>query len=270
MGMDDSLKRLARAARLASAGVLAGLAAGALTNPALAQADDAADSWEDSPPEQQEPGPAPKRPAPAPPQTAPRHPPPPAGYPGYPPAGYPPPGYPPPGYPPPGYPPGYYPYYYPPPNVPPPPRERRYVEGQRIPPGYTVEERVRRGPIIAGSIVFGVPYVLGLLAASADDFPNQSGWLVVPVAGPWVTLVSRDDTCHDDFGGDDDVSYHYDCTDGVDTLLVLDGLMQATGAALFIWGVSSSKKVLVRDDVAWRLTPARVGSGYGFVTHAEF
>ncbi len=234
---------------------------------AFAQADDEPGSWEDT---REEPParPAPQRPAPAP--AAPPAQPPPQGYPGYPPyPGSPPPGYPPPGYPPPGYPPpGYYPYYYPPPNAAAPPRERRYVEGQRIPPGYTVEERVRRGPIIAGSIVFGVPYVLGLLAASADDFPNQSGWLAVPVVGPWVTLVSREDTC--DGASYDDGDYGYDCTDGVQTLLVLDALMQTTGAALFIWGVSSTKKVLVRDDAAWSLTPARVGSGYGFVTRAQF
>jgi hypothetical protein len=230
---------------------------------AFAQEDDEPGTWEETREEPPAPRPAPARPAPAP--AAPPAQPPPQGYPGYPP---PYPGYPPPGYPPPGYAPGYYPYYYPPPNAAPPPRERRYVEGQRIPPGYTVEERVRRGPIIAGSIVFGVPYMLGLLAASADDFPNQSGWLAVPVVGPWVTLVSREDTCDvPTYDGDD---YSYDCTDGVQTLLVLDALMQTTGAVLFVWGVSSTKKVLVRDDAAWSLTPARVGSGYGFVTRAQF
>lgn len=267
MGMAFSLSWLWRAARFASAGVLVGLAVGSATELAFAQADDDSGTWEDSRDESQEKRPAPTRPAPAPAQTAPPGQPPPQGYPGYP--GYPPPGYPPPGYPPPGYQPGYYPYYYPPPNAAPPPRERRYVEGQRIPPGYTVEERVRRGPIIAGSIVFGVPYVLGLLAASADDFPNQSGWLAVPVVGPWVTLVSREETCTNGYDDDSDY-YNYDCTDGVQTLLVLDALMQTTGAALFIWGVSSTKKVLVRDDVALTLTPARVGSGYGFVTRAQF
>jgi hypothetical protein len=47
------------------------------------------------------------------------------------------------------------------------------------------------------------------------------------------------------------------------TVLVFDGLMQATGAVLFIWGVSSKKKSYVRDDIALSLRPARVGSGYG-------
>lgn len=267
MGIAYVLKRIARTARFTGAGALVGLAVGGKAELAVAQTDDAAESWEDSreeaPPESR-PAPPRRAPAPAPPQGQP----PPQGYPPYP--GYPPPGYPPAGYPPAGYPPGYYPYYYPPPNAAPPPRERPYVEGRRVPPGYTVEERVRRGPIIAGSIVFGVPYMLGLLTASADDFPNHSGWLAVPVVGPWVTLVSREETCDAGFDYEDEVEYECRGTDPVQTLLVLDALMQTTGAVLFVWGVSSSKKVLVRDDVAWSLTPARVGSGYGFVSRAEF
>jgi hypothetical protein len=125
-----------------------------------------------------------------------------------------------------------------------------------------VEERVRRGPVIAGSIVLAVPYVLGLLAASGDDFSNQSGWLTVPVIGPWATLAAREKDC--DFGVDYD-----ECNDGVQTLLIMDGLMQATGAAFLIWGVAAPKKRLVRTD-AWSFTPARIGRGYGFVSAARF
>src|SRR5690242_1480294 len=39
------------------------------------------------------------------------------------------------------------------------PMELRYVEGRPIPPGYHVETRARRGLVVAGPIVFGIPYV---------------------------------------------------------------------------------------------------------------
>jgi hypothetical protein len=220
------------------------------------------DKWEttDAPASEEAPR---KRPAPAP-QAQPA----PAPYPGYgyPPGGYT--GYPPPGYPPPGYP---YPgYQYPPPGAAPPQRERelRYEEGDPVPPGYVVRERVRRGPIIAGSIVLGVPYVLGLITASATDFSNQSGWLTVPAVGPWITLASRR-SCDSYANRSFDGSVDEDSCRAVRTVLVLDGIMQVTGAALFVWGVTSPKKVLVRQE-AWSVTPARVGSGYGLVTQGTF
>jgi hypothetical protein len=191
---------------------------------------------------------------------------------GYPPQGYPPQGYPPQGYPPPGYPPppGYYPYpypgYYPPPGAPPPPRERSYREGDPVPRGYRIEERTRRGPLIAGPIVFGVPYFIGLLASSAADYKNDSGWLVVPVIGPWATLAARRGC--DSYDSDYPYDTEAECR-SVRTLLIIDGVMQVTGAALFIWGLTSPKKVLVRED-AWLPMPARIGSGYGLVSSAHF
>ncbi len=127
-----------------------------------------------------------------------------------------------------------------------------------------VEERARRGPVIAGAVVFGVPYVLGLAVASTENFPNSTGWLVVPALGPWITLAARH---RSGFEG---------CTDAVfsscnnddsttRTFLVLDGLTQATGAILFIYGLSSTKKVMARNFVgSLHLAPARIGrDGYG-------
>lgn len=143
----------------------------------------------------------------------------------------------------------------------------RYEEGEPIPPGYVVEKRIRRGPVVAGSIVFGTAYLLGLLVASADDYSNETGWLIVPVLGPWLTLATRNDGCSNDFSSQD---YCSNDDDGVRTLLTLDGLTQATGAVLFIWGVASRTKWLVPQDQAFRLAPARLGSGYGLVTSGQF
>src|SRR5207248_3193025 len=64
-------------------------------------------------------------------------------------------------------------------------------EGGPIPAGYHVESRPRRGLLIGGAVILGVPYVLGLSIASGEDFPNRTGWLVVPGVGPWITLATR-------------------------------------------------------------------------------
>ena len=139
-----------------------------------------------------------------------------------------------------------------------------------MPAGYHVEERARRGPTIAGAVVFGVPYVLGLTVASSENFPNSTGWLVVPVLGPWITLAARHRSnlygCSTDTFGSCSSSGLDDSLDSTTrTFLILDGLTQATGAILFIYGVASTKKVMARNFVgSLQLTPARIGrDAYG-------
>jgi hypothetical protein len=181
--------------------------------------------------------------------------------------GSPPPGY---GYPPPGYPQqGYYPppgYQYGQPASPPP--HLPYNEGQPIPAGYQIEETTRKGPIIAGALVLGIPYVIGLSLASASDFANNSGWLIVPALGPWMTLGTRDTSC-DEEGFGEAVTCVVDIYVGA--FLVLDGLAQAAGATLLVWGITSTKQRLVRSDLAsLTLRPMRVGSGHGFGVSGAF
>jgi hypothetical protein len=216
--------------------------------------------------------PAASAPQQAPPLAAPPPPPPGAAYPAYPAASYPPAAYAPAAYPPP--PPGYA-YAYP---VAPRPPENVPYEGGPVPSGYHVEDRARRGPTIAGMVIWGSAYVLGLTVASADNFPNSTGWLVVPVVGPWVTLASRHNTtsCTFDTLGEsvcDSVTTDDDNT--TRTFLILDGLTQATGAALFIYGLASPKKVLVHDFVGGikdlQFTPAQVGrDGVGGFVFGRF
>jgi hypothetical protein len=216
-----------------------------------------------APPSAPAPSSAPAQPAPplaAPPPAPPGATPPPGAYP---PSGYP--AYPQPGaYPPP--PPGYA-YAYP--AAPRAPESIPY-DGGPVPAGYHVEERPRRGMLIAGPIVLGVPYVLGLTVASSENFPNSTGWLAVPALGPWITLAARhrSGSCTDSFNG---TCANFDST--VDsttrTFLILDGLGQTLGAVLFIYGLASPKKVVARDFVgSLHLAPSKIGrDGYGgFVT----
>ncbi|HEY0463035.1 MAG TPA: hypothetical protein VGC79_02450, partial [Polyangiaceae bacterium] len=174
---------------------------------------------------------------------------------------YPPPPY---GYPPPGY------GAYPPPAVRTPPESMPY-NGGPVPHGYHIEERARRGMLIGGAITLGVPWVLGITVASGYNFSNQSGWLVVPALGPWITLASRKSETSCDYYN---TSTTGNCPEdnSVRTLLVLDGLTQAAGAIMLIYGMASTKKVLARDFVgSLHFTPANMGKhGYGGMLTGEF
>jgi len=129
----------------------------------------------------------------------------------------------------------------------------------KIPRGYHLESTVRKGPLIAGGVVLFVPYVLGLSIAAGSNYSNSGGWLGIPVAGPWLTLAIRNHTC-----ASGDTSCQADDA-VVRTFLVLDAIMQTTGAAFLIWGIAGKKEYLQRDDVVRVIgvAPTRVGSGYG-------
>lgn len=132
---------------------------------------------------------------------------------------------------------------------------------------------MRRGPIIAGAILFAVPYALGLSFAGGDGFSNQTGWLALPIVGPWITLAARE-RCDDTPTYDDTFDRFESPCDGertLRTLLVMDSLMQATGAALLLWGTLSKTKQYVRDDVTVQLVPTQLGrSGYGLGAVGSF
>jgi len=204
--------------------------------------------------------PPPAPPGAAPPAAAP----PPPGYPA--PGGYPPPGY---AYPPP--PPGYA-YAYPAASRPPP--ESMPYDGGPVPAGYHVEERARRGMLIAGPVVLGVPYVLGLTVASSENFPNSTGWLAVPALGPWITLAARHRSGTYDCTSNSLGSSCYDNLDSsldstTRTFLILDGVGQTLGAVFFIYGLASPKKVIARDFVGTlHFTPSKIGKDAygGFLT----
>jgi len=190
-------------------------------------------------------------------------PPPPSGYPPPPPGGYyqqqPPPGY---GYyPPPG---GNWYYQQPPATLP-------YRKDEPIPPGYRLEKRPRTGLIIAGAVVTAVPYFLGLSIASASKFSNAGGFLVIPAVGPWLTLAARENNnCN---YSSSSFSSSYSCSDdaAIVTVLVLDALIQTTGAILFVIGVASDRELLVRQDVAkLHLTPMKFKEGYGLGIRGGF
>ena len=155
----------------------------------------------------------------------------------------------------PGYPPAYpqpysyrSPYQY--------PETIPYVEGQRPPAGYHEKTEVRRAYVAAGAAVFGVAYGGALLTALAysdteSDTEERTDThampLLIPAAGPFIGLATLDP----DLNGT--------------SWLVLDGLVQATGIAMFLVGVLDPTRKWVRDDFGLQLhvTPYRTATQTG-------
>ncbi len=64
----------------------------------------------------------------------------------------------------------------------PPPRRRPYAEGDPVPEGFHVEETPRKGLVIAGFIVLGIPYGISALTAISAKGSNETNWLFVPLS----------------------------------------------------------------------------------------
>ncbi|MDQ2644813.1 MAG: hypothetical protein M3020_13440 [Myxococcota bacterium] len=142
-----------------------------------------------------------------------------------------------------------------------------YRDGMPLPPGYHLEERPRRGLVIAGWLTAGIPYALGLTVAASADFGNESGWLAVPFVGPWLTLGRRDYGCDEREEGEEDRSC---LEDTVVAPLILSGIAQTAGGTLLLVGYLVTKNYAVRNDVSSVVLPSRVGSGYGLTWTGGF
>ncbi len=149
----------------------------------------------------------------------------------------------------------------------PPGMELPYEPGQPIPPGYRLTKQPRRGLIIAGSLVAGIPWALGLSVAASQNMEDGTGWLVVPVLGPFMMMATGhvdDEDCDDGY---------CDSNGGERAILTLDALAQAAGAAMLICGITIPRKRLVRTDVTVSALPmpVRIGrDGYGLGFDGSF
>ncbi|HZO15201.1 MAG TPA: hypothetical protein VFB62_18130 [Polyangiaceae bacterium] len=133
--------------------------------------------------------------------------------------------------------------------------------------GYRTETEPRVGMIVAGSVLFGVGYLAPLSIVAAAEFPNESIWMAVPVAGPFITMARMDwnEWCSDE---------QPECTGkgfanafaGIG--LVLTGLMQAGGATLLIVGAATPNERVVP---VYAVTPTPMGEdGAGIAVTGRF
>jgi hypothetical protein len=154
--------------------------------------------------------------------------------------------------------PGTQPAYGPPmpqPWSPPPSGPRTITDwdpSQPIPLGYHLKTRARVGPIIAGSIIFGLVYGSTALAAYVIDVRNanpdraSSGGtshhaLYIPIVGPFREASTWPGGPHK-------------------TLLIVDGVAQAFGAGLLVFGIVFPKTYLVRNDLSsLKVVPMMIG-----------
>jgi hypothetical protein len=109
-------------------------------------------------------------------------------------------------------------------------------EGEPIPPGYHPATRVRSGLIAGGATMFGVPYLISALTGAIGADSGCCNAMFVPVVGPFIQMTQWHTT---------DAS----AVSTGDIFLVLDGALQATGVALFVYGIAVPKTVLLRNDL---------------------
>jgi hypothetical protein len=158
------------------------------------------------------------------------------------------------------------------------PEEMRFVDGRPIPPGYHMESRPRKGLVVSGPIIFGIPFVLSASVGASSQF-DPDRWLYLPVIGPFADLGARGSQCTRSTLGvsPGTTNTTESCVDdsGARFGLMLDGLLQTAGATMFILGLALPTHLLVRDDapyrgsiggipVAWTVRPVTMGrAGYG-------
>lgn len=164
------------------------------------------------------------------------------------------------------------------------PMEMRYVEGRPIPPGYHMESRPKKGLVVSGAIIFGVPYVFSASVAASSRY-SPDHWLYLPIFGPFAALGARGSQCSTTTipvsPGVTDTTQSCSDDSGARFFLMLDGLMQTAGATMLILGLALPTRLLVRDDApfaastgshfAWTIRPKTMGrGGYGLGVDGVF
>jgi hypothetical protein len=105
----------------------------------------------------------------------------------------------------------------------------------------------------------GTGYLIAAVLAATDDAAGS--WGFVPFAGPFVTIASRDLSCSN-MASPSMLAASEECADRVSgqvrvvSLSLVSGLLQLSGATLFVVGTGQSERTLVPEG-AW-LSP-RVG-----------
>ncbi len=135
------------------------------------------------------------------------------------------------------YPPGYVPppsSYYAPPAARGPVTITDWDDSQPVPQGYRVSSKVRTPLIVGGAVTFGVLYGITLTEGVIAGSLGGSALGVIPIVGPFAVIPGVG-------SGPGSVA--------ADFFLVLDGLGQAAGVALFAAGFAAPRKILVRNDI---------------------
>ena len=156
-----------------------------------------------------------------------------------------------------------------------PPYRLPYESGDPIPAGYVVEQHSDTGLMWTGAVVWAAGYI-GAIVAGPDGEERGSGWALVPVIGPFGALFQQRVECDTDVETLDEVEVATEqCSDEIiDTarmasILLVDGLVQTTGALVFLIGWASTESALVLSDSV-EVTPALGQGAYGVSVSGSF
>jgi hypothetical protein len=133
-----------------------------------------------------------------------------------------------------------------------------YRKGLPVPPGYRVEKRSASGLTLGGGLTFLASYLGAIGLAASQDFENGTAYAAIPLGGPWAAIGGRSFRCNAPVTTNTVQSLQRAINKCVGTafdeivtvvFLTADGLVQATGAALFFVGLGSGYLELVRKDL---------------------
>lgn len=136
-----------------------------------------------------------------------------------------------------------------------------YRSGVPVPEGYRVESKANNGLVIGGFLTLLVGYSSAFIVGMGNDFENGTGWLAVPVVGPFAALASRENPCAGINVEEADLE-DAECIEAaldeaqLIAFMTVDGIVQLVGATLTLIGATTGTTQLVRHDVAGlRLDP---------------
>jgi hypothetical protein len=126
-----------------------------------------------------------------------------------------------------------------------------YREGYPVPPGYEVVKRPATGLLAGGLVGLSIAYTGGVVFAAVNGFKNGTGWLAVPIVGPWGAIGSRNyETCRTRTVAEAKACVRNAVKEvQVITFFAVDGLGQLAGGLVTLAGVVSSKEELIRSDL---------------------
>lgn len=112
-----------------------------------------------------------------------------------------------------------------------------YEDGDVVPPGYDLKTRPGRGLLTGGLITFLIPYGISFLVGGVfaldggDREQREFGPLLLPVAGPFVSLGMWDSTKNEEPGV---------------FLMLANGFAQTAGAAMIVSSFFVPEKYIER------------------------
>ena len=131
-----------------------------------------------------------------------------------------------------------------------------------------METFANRALVRGGIMSIALPYTIGMFVALGEHVEGSAGWLLLPVAGPWVTLATRRTQCgqigEPSPGGTDCFADRYGTA-----LLVANGTFQTLGLLMIGFGILDRQEFAVWQGATNHITPTPMMTGYGLTFQKE-